>query len=423
MKTILQKFSVPFTYPVGFTHHVFDPKNPALASILRSPSSGPARALAVVDAGLAKATPGLIRQIEAYFQTHRDTLTLVSPPLIVPGGENAKNGWGNVREIMTAAGLNHLDRHSYILAVGGGGLLDMAGFAAALVHRGLRLVRLPTTVLGQNDAGVGVKNGMNEGGAKNFAGTFAPPFAVINDFAFLKTLPQPEWIGGVSEAFKVAIIKDKPFFRYLCKHAAALRNRDQAVMEKVVEKTARLHLRHIASSGDPFEVGSARPLDFGHWAAHRLELMSNFTLGHGAAVAVGLALDSTYAMLKGLISPEERGQIIQGLSDCGLPVWSPLLERANGTGEPDVLVGLEQFREHLGGRLCITLPDPVGAKREVHSMNLARVKKAIRLLAHESLASRADAPTKETKTGRDGSPSHPRRVRRTRPTDTKGNRT
>ncbi len=380
MKTILQKFSVPFRYPVCFTHGVFDPANPALASVLRPQASGHARVLAVVDAGLAAATPNLLRQIEVYFHTHRNTLTLARPPLLVPGGENAKNGWGNVREIMTAAGLEHLDRHSYVLAVGGGSVLDMAGFAASLVHRGLRLIRIPTTVLAQNDAGVGVKNGMNEGGTKNFAGTFAPPFAVINDFDFLKTLPQQEWIGGVSEAFKVAIIKDKPFFRYLCKHAAALRNRDQSVMEKVVEKTARLHLSHIASSGDPFEFGSARPLDFGHWAAHRLELLSNFTLGHGPAVSIGLALDSTYALLKGLIGPDEHAQIVKGLSECGLPVWSPLLERVNSAGDPDVLAGIEQFREHLGGKLCITLPAPIGTKREVHSMNLALVNQSIALL-------------------------------------------
>ena len=380
MKTILQKFSVPFRYPVHFTRNVFAPDNALLASVLRSPATSPARVLVVVDTGLADATPGLLRQIERYFRTHRSALSLVRKPLLVPGGENAKNGWAGVREIMTDAGTEHLDRHSYVVAVGGGSVLDMAGFAASLVHRGLRFVRLPTTVLAQNDAGVGVKNGMNDGGAKNFAGTFAPPYAVINDFEFLKTLPQREWIGGIAEAFKVAIIKDKPFFSYLCKHAAALRNRDQRVMEKVVHKTAAIHLRHIATSGDPFEFGSARPLDFGHWAAHRLELMSNFTVGHGSAVAIGIALDSTYALLKGLIPVADQAAIIRGLTECGLPVWSPLLERQCAHGEPDVLEGLEQFREHLGGKLCITLPCPVGAKREVHRMNLALVKQAIGLL-------------------------------------------
>ena len=381
MKTILQKFSVPFHYPVSFTHGVFAPENPMLAAILAKDRSGPrARVLVVVDATLADALPKLPRDVERYFHAHRAKLELVRKPLLVPGGENAKNGWASVREIMTDAGAFHLDRHSYVVAVGGGSALDMAGFAASLVHRGLRLVRIPTTVLSQNDAGVGVKNGMNDGGAKNFAGTFAPPYAVIDDFDFLKTLPQREWIGGVAEAFKVSIIKDKPFFRYLCAHAAALRDRDQAVMERVVYKTAALHLRHIATSGDAFEFGSARPLDFGHWAAHRLELLSDFTLGHGSAVAIGIALDSTYALMKKMISREERDAIVRGLAACGLPVWSPLLERLDAHGEPDVLIGLEQFREHLGGALCITLPKPLGAKVEVHRVNLPLMKKAIGLL-------------------------------------------
>jgi 3-dehydroquinate synthase len=381
MKTIFQKFSVPFRYPVAFTHGVFGPKNATLARILAKDRSGPrARTLVVVDAGLAEATPGLVRTIERYVHAHRATLELVCKPLLVPGGENAKNGWNSVREIMTRAGADHLDRHSYVVAVGGGSVLDMAGFAASLVHRGLRFVRIPTTVLSQNDAGVGVKNGMNDGGAKNFAGTFAPPYAVIDDFDFLKTLPQREWIGGVAEAFKVATIKDKPFFRYLCTHATALRDRDQAVMERVVHKTAALHLRHIATSGDPFEFGSARPLDFGHWAAHRLELLSNFTLGHGPAVAIGIALDSTYAMLKNFIAAAERDAIVHGLATCGLPTWSPLLDRANARGERDVLGGLEQFREHLGGELCITLPRPIGAACNVHRMNLAQINRAIELL-------------------------------------------
>lgn len=384
MKTILQKFSVPFRYPVVFTHGVFDPKNPALARILAKDRSGPrARVLVVLDGGLVQAAPGLVHDVTRYFQAQRTALELVRPPLVVPGGENAKNGWNSVRDIMTGAGAAHLDRHSFVVAVGGGSVLDMTGFAASLVHRGLRFVRIPTTVLSQNDAGVGVKNGMNEGGMKNFAGTFAPPFAVIDDFAFLKTLPQREWIGGVAEAFKVAIIKDKTFFAYLCKHAAALRGRDQAVMENVVCKTAALHLKHIATSGDPFEFGSARPLDFGHWAAHRLELLSNFTFGHGPAVAVGIAIDSTYAMLKKFISSGERDAVVHGLADCGLPTWSPLLERAGADGEPEILGGIEQFREHLGGRLCITLPKPLGTKVEVHTMSLVTLKQAIRLLKKE----------------------------------------
>ncbi len=392
MKTINQAFSVSYRYPVVFTRGVFAPSNTVLAKILIKKHSGPrARALMVVDSGLAAATPGLTNMIGRYFHARPD-LMLVRKPLIVSGGENAKNGWNSVREIMTAAGAEHLDRHSYVIAAGGGSVLDMAGFAASLVHRGLRFIRLPTTVLAQNDAGVGVKNGMNDGGAKNFAGTFYPPYAVIDDFEFLKTLPQHEWIGGLAESFKVAIIKDKPFFLWLIKNTGALRDRDQKLMEQAVHKTAALHLRHIATSGDPFEYGSARPLDFGHWAAHRLELMSDFALGHGHAVSVGIALDTTYAMLKRYITPAEQKAVLDGLTDCGLPVWSSLLARKGSDGEPEVLAGLEQFREHLGGRLCVTLPASLGNKREVHTMSLALIKKSLALLALAAPAETVTVP-------------------------------
>ncbi len=381
MKNIRQSFTVSYSYPVLFTHNVFEPANKTLARTLMKNRSGPrARVLMVVDAGLAAATPGLTRKIERYFRAHRQIIELVRAPMTVPGGENAKNGWNGVREDMTAAGSEHLDRHSHIIAAGGGSVLDMAGFAASLVHRGLRFTRLPSTVLAQNDAGVGVKNGMNDGGMKNFAGTFYPPHAVIDDFDFLKTLPQREWIGGLAESFKVAIIKDKPFFKWLCENARALGARDQKLMERAVQKTAALHLRHIATSGDPFETGSARPLDFGHWAGHRLELMSDFALGHGHAVAVGIALDTTYAMLKRYITPDEQRSVLKGLSDCGLPVWSRLLTRQTPEGEPEILAGLEQFREHLGGRLCVTLPRPLGNKLEVHTMSRPLLKKSIAIL-------------------------------------------
>jgi 3-dehydroquinate synthase len=380
-QVIHQRFTVPFSYPVYFTRRVFSKGNrtflKAVASRLRD---APVRILLVIDDGVVAVAPSLLRQIEDYFSAYHTRMTLIDKPVIVSGGEHAKNGWGHVREIMTRAGMDRLDRHSYIVAIGGGCVLDMAGFAASLIHRGVRFIRIPTTVLAQNDAGVGVKNGMNDGGAKNFIGTFAPPYAVINDFEFLKTLSPIDWVGGISEAFKVAIIADKPFFNALCKDAPKLKKRNQAAMEKLVQKTAALHLKHIATHGDPFEFGSARPLDFGHWAAHRLEIDSNFSISHGHAVAIGIALDSTYALLKGMITGTERDAILKGLQQSGLPTFSPLLERATN-GRFDILEGLEQFREHLGGKLSITLPCPLGAKREVHTMDSKVLSKAIEWLS------------------------------------------
>lgn len=381
MITINQEFEVSYKYGVYFTRHVFDIANTLLVQQMKPQHNRPARALIVIDAGVDIATPGLRGQIETYFKCHAEKIELLQTPLIVPGGETAKNSWDTVRELIQIAAQKHLDRHSYIIAIGGGSILDMTGFAAALIHRGVRLIRLPTTVLAQNDAGVGVKNGMNAGGAKNFVGTFAPPAAVINDFEFLKTLEQREWCAGLSESFKVAITQDKPFFDWLCTHAAALKQREQGIMEQAVWKTAQIHLHHIATSGDPFEFGNSRPLDFGHWSAHRLEFLSQFTINHGEAVAIGIALDSAYAMLQNLISYETLTSIIRGLLDAGLPIYSELLQVKNNAGENEILQGLEQFREHLGGELCITLPDPLGKKSEFNTMDISAVMDAIDLLA------------------------------------------
>jgi len=376
-----QRFNVSFDYPVYFTRGVFEPANPLLVSVLdRKGGTVPHKVQVYVDTGVAEAQPELIAKIEAYFRRHAAKAVLPAPPHLLNGGENAKLGWGDVRKIMTTMGDSHMDRQSCIMAVGGGGLLDMVGFACALVHRGLRLVRLPTTVLGQNDAGVGVKNGMNERETKNFIGTFAPPFAVVNDYDFLDALPLREWTGGIAEAFKVAIIKDSGFLDFLCRRAGDLVGRDRAAMEELVYRCAVLHLQHIARSGDPFEFGSSRPLDFGHWSAHKLEALSGFTLGHGQAVAIGVALDVCYAAEKAFLTREEAVRILRGMAAAGLPVWSPLLLKKDAAGRLEIRHGLEQFREHLGGALTLAMPDGLGRQREIHELDWAALERCFGFL-------------------------------------------
>lgn len=376
-----QEFSVPFDYPVYFTQQTFAADNPLLADVLDRRGEGRRhRAAVYVDAGLAQAQPGLIDRIKEYFHARPGLLELAEPPQVVPGGEAAKNGWGPVRDVMWTLGNLHMDRQSFVIAVGGGAMLDMVGFAASLVHRGLRLLRLPSTVLGQNDAGVGVKNGMDEHGMKNFVGTFAPPFAVINDLSFLPTLADRDWAGGIAEAFKVALIKDAAFFEFLAAHAPALRRRDLAAMEQLVRRCAILHLDHIRTGGDPFELGSARPLDFGHWLAHKLETMSAYRLGHGQAVAIGIAVDSWTALKQGLLSPDQFERILTGLTAAGLPIWDECLSRRAPGGALEAIEGIEQFREHLGGLLSITLPRGLGDKVEVHQMNPAVIEEGVEFL-------------------------------------------
>ena len=129
---------------------------------------------------------------------------------------------------------------------------------------------------------------------KNWVGTFAVPDAVINDFSFLRTLPDSQKRAGYVEAIKVALIRDRAFFEWIEERTDSLAKFEQIPMEQLIRRSAALHLDHIAGSGDPFERGSARPLDFGHWIAHKLEPMSGFEVGHGDAVAIGLAADVIY---------------------------------------------------------------------------------------------------------------------------------
>jgi 3-dehydroquinate synthase len=285
-----------------------------------------------------------------------------------------------VHRVIRDALTNGLCRHSYVIGIGGGALLDAVGFGAALVHRGLRHIRMPTTTLSQGDSGVGVKNGINLEGVKNAVGAFAPPFAVVNDLSFLATLSQGLLLDGMAEAFKVAIIKEAAFFDFLEANAAALAKGSLPLIEEAVRRSAGLHLDHIRASNDPFEFGVARPLDFGHWAAHRLEGQSGFSIRHGQAVAIGLAVDTLYARDKGLLSATESRRIIGALRQAGLPTYHHLLSARDTDGRLAVVAGLEQFREHLGGDLSVTLPKGLGHRVEIHEMDEAAIERAIRNL-------------------------------------------
>lgn len=367
--TIQQIFSVSFDYPVSFTRDLFGMPNDLLRETLcRSGGRIPHRALVFLDAGLAEARPDLSGLIARWFSKRTDELELVKPPHIVPGGEAVKNDYRLIMELVDTLLEYRMCRHSFVIAVGGGALLDAAGFATAIVHRGLRMVRVPTTTLAQNDAGVGVKNGMNLHGGKNTIGTFHPPFAVLNDFALLETLSQPHWVGGVSEAFKVAMIKDAEFFHALCRDAAKCRARDTGAMESMIIRCAALHLAHIREHGDAFELGRARPLDFGHWAAHKLESLSNYRISHGEAVAAGLMIDAGYAVRQGWLAQADFDALGRGLQETGFRLWHPEMDIRAGDA-PALLGGLDDFQEHLGGELCVTFPDGLGRKKEVHEID------------------------------------------------------
>jgi 3-dehydroquinate synthase len=374
MEFLQQSFSVRFDYKVFFTTHLFSVENPGFRDFLtiEKRSEIPPKVLFVLDDQVLAHHPRLIDDIKAYFKT-AGNLQLVEDVVIIPGGEAAKNDEKLFYKIVDAVNDYKIDRHSYLVAIGGGSILDLAGYAAAVSHRGIRHIRVPTTVLSQNDSGVGVKNGINFYTKKNFLGTFAPPVAVFNDFHFLTTLKEVDWRSGISEAIKVALIKDATFFQWLVNNAAKLARRDMPAMQYLVKHCADLHMQHIRSA-DPFEQGSSRPLDFGHWSAHKLEQLAKFNIRHGEAVAIGIALDTVYSHLSGGLTREAVDQILQVIETLGLPITHPLLE-VTGASSP-LLKGLEEFREHLGGKLTITLLKGIGHGEEVHEMDGALIQQA-----------------------------------------------
>jgi 3-dehydroquinate synthase len=376
MSVIQRSIQVGWQLRVFFTENVFAPDNSVLNDALADTATQ-RKALVVLEDALAQALPELAHRIEEYFSRHATGLKLVHPPLFVCGSETAKNSSTLVGELHTQIHRHHIDRHSYLIAVGGGALLDVAGFAAATAHRGVRHVRIPTTTLSQADSGVGVKNGLNAFGQKNFIGTFSPPFAVINDFNLLATLAPHDKRGGYVEAVKVACIRDTIFFEELERDATKLMAFEPAAMKRLIRRCAELHLDHIAASGDPFEMDSARPLDFGHWAAHKLEQLSRFQISHGDAVAAGIALDVIYSRHIGLLDGKSAVRILNLLEQLGFSLFTDELMNTDANGQLSVLAGLEEFREHLGGELTITLLQEIGHGVEVHEMNQPKIIEAI----------------------------------------------
>lgn len=374
-----QSIHLKIEYKVLFSNNIFELNQPLLTSLIENDLGKPKKLLVVIDAGVAEHHSDLVKKINKYCRHHDKIIQLCDQPLILPGGEEIKNQPEAIEKIHQKIHKNGICRQSYILAIGGGALLDLTGYAAATAHRGIRLIRVPTTVLSQNDSGVGVKNGINYFGKKNFLGTFAAPYAVINDSDFLTTLTDRDWRSGLAEAVKVSLIRDASFFNMICEHASSLTSRDMDAMNKIIFRCAKLHAEHISQGGDPFELGSSRPLDFGHWSAHKLEKLSNYSLRHGEAVAMGIALDATYSNLIGFLEDSKFKRIITLLKQLGFKLYDHVMsEHLDDPDHPESLFkGLIEFREHLGGILTLMMLKDIGQGHEVNEVKTDIMQKAV----------------------------------------------
>jgi len=381
------KFTVGFTHRLCFTQDVFSIQNPVLwqtmapwpkdgATKSLSSSYDRLRLLVFIDHGVIRQSPILIDQIEAWVEAHSDRLVLARSVQIVPGGETSKNNRDVFDGVCRAICDANLCRHSFVIVVGGGAVLDVVGFAASIAHRGVRLIRLPTTSLAQADAGIGVKNGINAFGRKNYLGSFSVPWAVINDDRFLTTLSDRDWRCGFSEVVKVALVKDRQLFDQIIAAMPLLTKRNMDAAIPILRQSSLLHLRHVTQGGDPFELGEGRPLDFGHWAAHKLEQMTNYRLRHGEAVAIGIALDVVYSWLMGLLPQKQAEAVLDCLRQLGFTLHDSELANVS-----DLLDGVDEFREHLGGALSIPLLTAIGQSVNVNQIDRKQMISAIEYLA------------------------------------------
>jgi 3-dehydroquinate synthase len=381
----VQSFDISYEYPVVFTRDAFSSANRSLIDVLtRREASKLHRCGIFVDEGVLSALPDLADQISAYASLHAKHLKIVGKLVPVPGGERCKNDPDMISNLLEKFSELAIDRHSFVIAIGGGAVLDAVGYAAAIFHRGARHIRFPTTVLAQDDSGVGVKNAVNFLGLKNLIGTFAPPWAIINDSAFIDCLPAREKRAGMAEAVKVALIRDGNFFRWIESNHAALAQFSPPHLDRLIKDCAELHMRQIRLGGDPFEAGSARPLDFGHWSAHKLEHLTQNEVNHGEAVAIGIALDTRYSVLEGLLAEGEDERVVRLLKRLGFALWHDALRQKNAKGQHSLLQGLADFQEHLGGELTITLLADIGRGVEVHEMNVERINRCIDWLQQQA---------------------------------------
>ncbi len=370
-------FHVPCVHRLRFTKDLFGKDQAVLLDLLESSGDQQPRVQVWVDEQVAKAQPDLSMRIRTFASRYSDQFELIGKIQTCPGGEAVKNDIHIIERMLKVINAADLDRRSYIVVIGGGAVLDAVGFAAAIAHRGIRLIRIPTTTLAQADSGVGVKNSVNLFAKKNWVGTFHVPWAVINDEEMLLTLPDRDFRNGFSEAVKVSLLKDREEFERIEQNAKEIRDRNMDAVRPVIRRSAQLHLEHITQGGDPFEALEARPLDYGHWSAHKLEPMTNFELRHGEAVAIGVAVDTVYSSLVYGFPKGDAERVLHCLHNLGLSLDHPALHETE-----ELMKGLEEFRQHLGGRLTLTMLPEIGRKINVHEVDDVKMLQAIEHVAN-----------------------------------------
>lgn len=291
---------------------------------------------------------------------------------ILPAGEENKNMNG-ILKICEACLSNNLDRRSMILALGGGVVGDMAGFAASMYMRGIRFVQLPTTLLSQSDSSVGGKTGIDFMGTKNILGAFHQPSLVYINVGVLKTLPEREFRSGMGEVIKHGIIRDAEFFEFLSKNSEKIKSLDNGLLIKMAKTNCRIKAEVVME--DEKEYGLRAILNFGHTIGHAIESAADFTKTHGECVAAGMCASAYISYKRGLISKSIFDEIIDIINKYDFCICV-------NAEEKEVLRFMKSDKKSVDGKLKFILPDGIGSVIQTNDVGNGEISEALNFLAN-----------------------------------------
>lgn len=346
------------------TAPVFDGANAALRSALAGRP-----ALLVVDERL---WPAHGRAITRYADAHLHCAGIVQ----LAGDETTKS-FEAVTALCATAIERALPRNGAFVAVGGGTILDAVGFAASIYRRGVAYVRVPTTLVGMIDVGVGIKQAVNFGGKKNVIGSFYPPLRTLNDITFLAGLPRRELACGIAEAIKIAVLCDRTLFALIEDHAGELV--DSGFVSPRSAGTALLVRAEAAMiaqlAPNLYETSLCRTVDFGHSFSPLIETSTGYAVAHGEAVALDMLISTAIAVARTLCPPNVVDRLATLYRRIGLPVAHPalsplLLERA-----------LSDARLHRGGALNLVVPTGIGSADFLQAVSYSELVAALHAIA------------------------------------------
>jgi 3-dehydroquinate synthase len=333
-------------YDVIISQGILDPKNFTIRKIC-----GDKKVLVVLSENVSKL---YFTKIKTYFEMNfsSDKYHLVT----IPTGEKNKTIEQAI-QVCNEGKEFQIDRRSIFLAMGGGVLMDIVGFAASMYKRKIDYVRIPTTLVGQIDAGIGIKTGVNFGESKNFLGSYHAPIVCINDLLLLETLPKKEIRCGLAEIIKMAIIKEPLLFSTLEQHHSSLIHYkfqdDKNISSEINTKAIISMIEEL--SGNFYESILTRSVDFGHTFSPYIEVCSNYQIEHGEAVAIDIAISTEIAYLKNLINQFDRNRILTLILNMGLDIYNE-----NTSSATEMYKSLENIMLHRGLKLNLVVPTAIG---------------------------------------------------------------